>query len=103
MIIGYCRISILEPNTRLEIQKSHLAEMGAQEFFCEKIGFFGKAPQLERAIALARRGDVIVITKPYRIARSTRAVLTLIHRLGRKGVGLRILHTPVDTSTTTGR
>jgi DNA invertase Pin-like site-specific DNA recombinase len=66
-------------------------------------GLFSKTPELERAIEALRKGDVIAITRPYRVARSTRGVLAIIERLGRKGVGLRILDTPIDTSTTTGR
>jgi DNA invertase Pin-like site-specific DNA recombinase len=103
MIVGYCSVSMFEPATRLDAQKRDLAAMGAQEFFCEKTRVFGKTPELERAIEYAQNGDVIVVTKPYRIARSTRGVLALIVRLGRKGVGLRIPNTPIDTSTTTGR
>jgi len=103
VIVGYCRIGSLEPIERLDTQRRDLAAIGAQEYFCEKASVFGKMPELERAIEFARKGDVIAITKPYRVARSTRGVLALIERLGRKGVGLRILGTPIDTSTTTGR
>ena len=103
MIVGYCRIGAFEPSARLEVQRRHLAAVGAQKFFCEKSTIFGTKPELERAIEFAGKGDVIAITKPYRVARSTRELLALIGRLGRKGVGLRILNTPIDTSTTTGR
>jgi DNA invertase Pin-like site-specific DNA recombinase len=103
MIVGYCSVSTFEPIGRLEAQKRDLAAAGAQEFFCERTSFFGKRPELERAIELAQNGGVIVIKKPYRVARSTRGIGALLARLGRKGVGLRILDTPIDTSTTTGR
>lgn len=103
MIVGYCRIGPLEPSAWLEAQKSTLAAAGAQAFFCDKVGFGGATAELERAIDIAEAGDVIAVTRPYRVARSTRGVLALIDRLGRKGVGFRILNTPVDTSTTTGR
>jgi DNA invertase Pin-like site-specific DNA recombinase len=103
MIVGYCRISTLGSAARLERQRRDLAAIGAHEFFCEKTSVFNKMPELERAIEFAQKGDVIAITKPHRVARSTRGVLALIERLGRKGVGLRILDTPIDTSTTTGR
>jgi DNA invertase Pin-like site-specific DNA recombinase len=103
MIVGYCRVSSLEPAASLEVQRRDLAAIGAQEFFCEQTSIFGKTPELERVIELAKKGDVIAITKPYRVARSTRGVLALINRLRGKGVGLRILNTPIDTSTTTGR
>jgi DNA invertase Pin-like site-specific DNA recombinase len=103
MMLGYCSVSIFEPTTRLESQRRELAAIGASTFFCEKIATLSKAPELERAIDLAQKGDVIVVTKPYRIAYSGRRVLAIIDRLGRKGAGLRILNTPIDTSTTTGR
>jgi len=103
MIVGYCRIGKLETATRLDEQKRALAAVGAQEFFFERIRLFGEAPQLERAIDFAQKGDVIAATRPYRIACSTRGVLALMNRLGEKGVGFRLLHTPIDTSTTTGR
>ena len=103
MILGYCRVCAIEPASRLEAQKRDLAAIGARTFFCEKTSIFGQTPELERAIESAQKGDVIAITKPYRVAHSTRGVVALIERLGRKGVGLRILNTPIDTSTTTGR
>lgn len=103
MIIGYCHINSFEPAARLEAQKLYLARLGAEHFFCEKTGMFGSTPELERAIACASKGDVIAVTKPYRIGRTTRGVLALIERLGNKDVGLRIVDTPIDTSTTTGR
>ena len=103
MILGYCSVSPFEPAARLDAQKRDLAAAGAQQFFCEKTSVFGRTPELERAIESAKNGDVILVTKPYRIARSTKGVVALISRLGRKGVGLRIPNTPIDTSTTTGR
>ena len=102
MILGYCRASTLQ-SSRLDAQRRDLSAAGAQEFFFEKSGLFGKRLELERAIEFAKKGDVIAITKPYHVAYSTRGVLDLIDRLSRKGVGLRILRTPIDTSTTTGR
>ena len=103
MILGYCCVGAFERPAGLERQRRDLAAIGAQEFYCEKSTMFGKRAELERAIERARKGDVIAITKPYRVARSTRELLALIQRLGRKDVGLRILNTPIDTSTTTGR
>lgn len=103
MMFGYCRAGTPRAAARIEAQKQSLAAVGAREFFCDKATGFGAAPQLERAIALAKKGDVIAVTTPYRVAYSTRGVLALIERLDRKGVGFRILGTPVDTSTTTGR
>jgi len=103
MILGYCSVSLFEPAANLAAQKRDLTAMGAQQLFCERTSIFGKTPELERAIEFAKKGDVIAVTRPYRVARSTRGVLALIERLSHKGVGFRLLNTPVDTSTTTGR
>src|SRR5260370_35477025 len=83
MIVGYCRIGAFEPSARLEVQRRHLAAVGAQKFFCEKSTIFGTKPELERAIEFAGKGDLIAITKPYRVARSPRKLLSLIARLVR--------------------
>jgi DNA invertase Pin-like site-specific DNA recombinase len=103
MIIGYCRAGLLGSAASLQAQQRALAGIGAQKFFSEKAGLRGVTPELERAIAFAQKGDVIAVTRPYRVAGTTRGVLALIDRLGGKGVGFRILNTPIDTSTTTGR
>lgn len=103
MIIGYCRITAIESVKCLAYQRDRLAAAGAERFYSEKIGFFGRPTELDRAIEETQEGDVIAVTRPYRLAKSREAILALIDRLGRKGVGLRILNTPVDTSTTTGR
>ena len=103
MIVGYCRVSAVEPTSALEAQKRDLAAIGALAFFCEKTSIFGETPELNRAIESVQKGDVIAITKPYRVAHTTRGVVAIIERLGRKGAGLRILETPIDTSTATGR
>jgi DNA invertase Pin-like site-specific DNA recombinase len=103
MIVGYCRAGKLRAAASLAAQQRHLAAAGAEKFFCERASIFGDSPELERAIEFSQKGDVIAITKSYRVARTSRGVLALIRRLGRKGVGLRILGSPIDTSTTTGR
>lgn len=103
VIIGYCRIAAIEPMRRLALQRNRLAAIGAERFYSERIGPFRAPIELERAIEETQTGDVLAVTRPYRLARSRDAILALIDRLGQKGVGLRILDTPVDTSTTTGR
>ncbi len=103
MIVGYCSIFAFEPAARLSTQERELARFGAEKVYCERLGGFGKLKELESAIDAARKGDLLIVTRPYRIASSTRDVVNLIERLNRKGVGLRILDTPIDTSTTTGR
>jgi len=103
MIVGYGRIFAIEPASRLRRQREELASIGADVFFFDRASVFGPTPELEKAISAVKKGDVIAITKPYRAGRTSKDIVRLIERLSRKGVGFRILDTPVDTSTTTGR
>lgn len=103
MILGYCRAGLFGRSADLKDQRSGLAAIGAQRFFSERTGLFGRKPELERAIAAARKGDVIVVTKPYLVAHSTKGILAFMSRLGRNGIGFRVIGTSIDTSTTTGR
>lgn len=62
--------------------------------------------QLEAAVAFARQGDTLVVTKPDRLARSVADMLAIMARLEAKGVALRVLSmggAEVDTNTPTGR
>lgn len=100
MIIGYCRaLKSASRNAQMQL----LRAIGVDRVFCDKIGVFGAKPGLAQAIACCRKGDVLAITNSYRVAYSTRGVLRLARELGIKGIGLRILDTPIDTTTVTGR
>lgn len=59
--------------------------------------------QLEAALEFARHGDVFVVTKLDRLARSIIHLGKIIENLEAKGVTLRILNLGVDTSTPTGK
>ena len=59
--------------------------------------------ELEAALDYARDGDVLVVTKLDRLARSIRDLCTIVDRLTAKGVSLRILGMGLDTATANGR
>ena len=54
-------------------------------------------------LAFARDGDVLVIARPARLARSLRHLLTTVDALKARGIGLRSLHERIDTTSATGR
>jgi DNA invertase Pin-like site-specific DNA recombinase len=61
---------------------------------------------LERAIDFSRDGDVLMVAKPDRLARSTADLLSIVARLEAKGVGLVILSMggqQIDTRSPTGK
>jgi DNA invertase Pin-like site-specific DNA recombinase len=60
--------------------------------------------QLRRALDRLTKGDVLMVTRGDRLARSTRDLLNTLEAITRKGAGFRSLHdTWVDTTTPHGR
>jgi DNA invertase Pin-like site-specific DNA recombinase len=106
MLIGYARTSTAEQEAGLEAQARDLAAAGCSRTFAERVSSIGPRPELEAAIAFARQGETLVVTKPDRLARSVADLLGIIGRLEAKGVALRVLSmggSQVDTGTPTGR
>jgi DNA invertase Pin-like site-specific DNA recombinase len=60
-------------------------------------------PQLDRALDHLREGDVLVVTKLDRLARSVEHLLALVRRIEEGHASLRILSLGLDTATPTGR
>lgn len=92
MIIGYCRISTAGQSAGLNAQVAALKKVGAEKVF-EEIASGAKADrvQLLQVLDYVREGDTLIITKIDRLARSTADFLSLVDRLEKKNVGLRIL------------
>ena len=103
MIIGYARTSTLEQQAGLEAQERDLKAAGAEELHSEQVSSIGKRPGLEQAISFSRRGDILVVTKLDRLARSVTHMGEIVRRLNEKGVALRVLSLHIDTSSPTGK
>lgn len=59
--------------------------------------------QLAEALSYIRAGDVLVVTKLDRLARSVRHLLDVLEAITDKGASLRIIGLGIDTATPTGR
>jgi DNA invertase Pin-like site-specific DNA recombinase len=103
MLVGYARTSTLEQEAGLEAQLRDLQQLGCEKVFQEQASSVGRRTELERALEFLREGDVLVVTKLDRLARSVIHLGQIISALEAKGVGLRILAMGVDTNTPTGR
>jgi DNA invertase Pin-like site-specific DNA recombinase len=90
MIIGYARVST--DGQTLDAQQSALAAAGAEKVFAEKVsGAVTDRKALAKAIAALGAGDVLVVTRLDRLARSTRDLLNVLDAVGKAGAGFRSL------------
>lgn len=103
MIIGYARTSTVEQIAGLEAQLRELKSAKCTKIFHEQVSSVATRMQLEAALEFARDGDVIVVTKLDRLARSVADLMAIIQALEQKAVGLRILNLGMDTQTPTGK
>ncbi len=107
MLVGVARTSTTDQIAGLEAQVRDLRAAGCEKIFSEQVSATSpRRPQLEAALDFVRDGDILVATKPCRLARSTADLMSILARLERKGVALRILSMggqPVDTTSPTGK
>jgi DNA invertase Pin-like site-specific DNA recombinase len=103
MIVGYARLST--DGQSLDQQQASLAAAGAEKTFSEKIsGAITDRKALARAISALGAGDVLLVTRLDRLARSTRDLLNVLDAVGKAGAGFRSLaDTWADTTTPHGR
>lgn len=105
MIVGYARTSTVEQVAGFEAQQAELERAGCERIFKEQVSSVDVAArdQLAAALTFCRTGDVFVVTKLDRLARSVAHLMQIVAQLGSKGVSLRILNLGIDTATPTGK
>ena len=100
--IGYARVSTRGQNT--DSQADELAAYRCDKIFTDKVtGKLAERPELDKALAYLREGDVFVITRLSRAMRSLKHLIHLAEELRERGVGLVVLKQQIDTTTPTGR
>jgi DNA invertase Pin-like site-specific DNA recombinase len=102
-LFGYARVSTRDQN--LVAQDAELMAAGCAKVFKEKIsGAKTDRPELVKAIGRLEPGDVLVVTRLDRLARSTRDLLNLIAAIADRGAGFKSLKdTWADTTSAHGR
>jgi DNA invertase Pin-like site-specific DNA recombinase len=101
MMIGYARVSTQEQDTDLQLRA--LKRAGCKKIFQEQRSAVSHRPQLNETLERIKSGDVLVVYKLDRLARSLKQLLTIIERLELAGAGFKSLTEPIDTSTPAGR
>jgi Resolvase, N terminal domain len=100
--IGYARVSTRGQND--DSQVDELTAYGCDKIFTDTAsGKLAARPELDRALAYLREGDVLVITRLSRAMRSLKHLLALADELRERGVGLVVLKQQIDPTTPTGR
>ena len=103
-MVGYARTSTMDQKAGLEAQLRDLEQAGCKKVFREEISSLAATrPQLEAALEWVRDGDVLVVTKLDRLARSVADLVAITGILKKKRVQLRILSMNLDTGTPTGK
>jgi len=103
MLIGYARVSkTTGQDTGLQLDA--LRKAGCEKIFEEAAsGAQRDRPELARALAFAREGDVLVVWKMDRLARSLRQLIETVEALGERGIGFQSVTERIDTTSPSGR
>jgi DNA invertase Pin-like site-specific DNA recombinase len=103
MNYGYARVST--DGQSVDAQVRQLRAAGAEKVFRETAsGARADRAQLRRALDQLDKGDVLMVTRLDRLARSTRDLLNTLATITAKGAGFRSLHDAwADTTTAHGR
>jgi DNA invertase Pin-like site-specific DNA recombinase len=89
----------------LASQDADLHKAGCAKVFSEKIsGAKSDRPELAKLIRRLEPGDVLMVTRLDRLARSTRDLLNILDVIGKASAGFKSLHDAwADTTTPHGR
>ncbi|MEK7455349.1 MAG: recombinase family protein [Pseudomonadota bacterium] len=104
MLVGYARVS--SNSQSLDIQEEALTAAGCEKIFAEKMSGRSTTDRDQLALTLdfVREGDILVVTRLDRLARSVGDLHQIIEKLTAKGVAFRCLNqSGVDTDTSMGR
>jgi DNA invertase Pin-like site-specific DNA recombinase len=101
MRVGYARVSTTEHNTVL--QKKALVAAGCVRIAEEKASGVKVRPVLESLLKTLKRGDVLVVYKLDRLARSMVHFIRIFEDLKARGVAFQSLTENIETNTPQGR
>jgi DNA invertase Pin-like site-specific DNA recombinase len=101
-VYGYARVST--DGQTLASQDAELAAAGCGKVYAEKVsGARTDRVELAKIMRRIEAGDLLIVTRLDRLARSTRDLLNILHQLAERGAKFKSLHDPwADTTTPQG-
>lgn len=98
MKIGYARVSTVDHD--MAIQLAALNQAGCKQIFTDDFdGVWKNLPGLETALNHMQEGDVLVIWRLERLARSLKQLVDTVNLLQERGLGFQSLQESIDTAT----
>jgi DNA invertase Pin-like site-specific DNA recombinase len=100
---GYARVSTTDQN--LGIQRDALTAAGCTMVRSEKMSGTTRDGRTELRILLdfLQAGDVVVVTRIDRLARSLADLADIVREIASKGAALKATEQPIDTTTAAGK
>src|SRR5947209_6228411 len=101
--IGYARVSTIDQN--LDIQEQALHSAGCDTVRSEKRSGTTTAGrnELRTILEFLRKGDVLMVTRIDRLARSIGDLQDIVRAVKARGAALKAIEQPIDTSTAAGK
>lgn len=109
MMIGYMRVSKSDGSQTCELQYDALVTYGVHKdnIYEDKIsGKNEERPGLSSCLKALRSGDILVVWKLDRLGRNLKHLVSLVHELNDKKIGLKVLAgngAHIDTTTSNGK
>jgi DNA invertase Pin-like site-specific DNA recombinase len=102
-ILGYARVSTTDQD--LSIQEAALKAAGCEVIRAEKKSGTSTAgrDELGTVLDFLRKGDVLMVTRIDRLARSIGDLQDIVRAVRAKGASLKATEQPIDTSTAAGK
>lgn len=102
MLIGYARVSTDDQN--LNLQRDALSQAGCIKIYEDRLsGARTARPGLEKALEVARSGDVLVVWRLDRLGRSLKDLIGMMENLSERGIELHSLTEALATTSSSGQ
>jgi DNA invertase Pin-like site-specific DNA recombinase len=102
ILIGYARVSTVDQNP--ELQLDELNRAGCRRIFTDTAsGARSDRPELRATLNFLQPGDVLVVWRLDRLARSLADLIAIVTGLVERGVGFRSLRENIDTTSAGGK